>query len=143
MLYVCTHLLPIPFHAVLLWNASNDILEVFERDKNRLAKKDNALQYGERTIMQKLMFLSFSLFIVQLSFFDTYTDFIFSSIALKEGEYVYFAVSLAFMCLSIIGKLIVTAYGFFRGTIFKDDKHDLLAIITAFDYISVLDVSED
>jgi hypothetical protein len=75
--------------------------------------------------------------------FDTYSDFIFTGIALKEGEMTYFGLSLGFLLVSILVKLILTAFGIFRGLVFRHDRHDCMAIVSGFDYVSVIDISDD
>ena len=79
----------------------------------------------------------------QLSLFDTYSDLIFCAITWKEGLTTFWTVSLFFVLLNTVTRILVPFYGVFRGFVTQNDKMDLISLISAFDYISVVDIDKE
>lgn len=47
------------------------------------------------------------------------------------------------MLLNTVTRILVPFYGVFRGFVTQNDKMDLISLISAFDYISVVDIDKE
>ena len=138
IIYLCTHITFLPIHTFALFNCANQLQFIFCQDEDGADHK-----IGERTLGDKLFFTFFSSIMCQLSLFDTYSDIIFVAITWKEGLTTFWMVSLFFVLLNTVCRILIPFYGVFRGFVTQNDKMDLISLISAFDYISVVDIDKE
>ena len=74
--------------------------------------------------------------------FDTYSDMIFVAITWEESLGELWLLSLIFVVLNLSFRVLIPFYGMFRS-IASNDKMDLISLISAFDYISVIDINKE
>jgi hypothetical protein len=74
--------------------------------------------------------------------FDTYSDVSFVAITAKDDNIRWlWHISLAFLVFNLVCRLIVPSTGIFRRIVKGGGMNDLVTLVSAFDYISVIDVN--